>query len=281
MSLELCILASGSAGNCSVIRDDGGRAMLVDAGIGPRTLATRLNGTGVEPDQIRAICLTHLDRDHLNLNNVAFWIRHGIRLYVHETRAEELRRAVPIATLQALIEPFEREFSPLDGVNVSAISLLHDDTGSHGFVFEGSDSRIGYATDLGRVPVRMFEMFQELDVLAIESNYDPQMQRESDRPSFLKQRIMGGRGHLSNEQAFEAVRKILDGAERRGDRLPGHIALLHRSQQCNCPRIVRRLFESDSRIRQRLTLSEQDNRTGWMGPDRQARVGEQLLLGWA
>jgi hypothetical protein len=71
---------------------------------------------------------------------------------------------------------------------------------------------------------RLIDRFCELDLLAIESNYDPKMQVESPRPWFLKQRIMGGRGHLSNEQAFAAVRAVLDACEKRGLAIPKRIS---------------------------------------------------------
>jgi phosphoribosyl 1,2-cyclic phosphodiesterase len=162
-----------------------------------------------------------------------------------------------------------------------AVSLAHDREGSHGFVFEGFGCRIGYATDLGRVPVTLVDHFKRLDVLCVESNYDPQMQLSSARPWFLKNRIMGGAGHLSNEQAYDLVRKILDRAERASARLPTHIVLLHRSRECNCPRLMRKLFERDARIKPRLTLAEQYEPSGWLRVrPGQPLAGEQLALAW-
>ena len=65
MSLELCVLASGSSGNCSMVRAAAG-VVLIDAGIGPRTVAKRMIGSGVSLRDVRAICLTHLDSDHFS-----------------------------------------------------------------------------------------------------------------------------------------------------------------------------------------------------------------------
>ena len=125
-------------------------------------------------------------------------------------------------------------------------------------------------------------MFCGLDVLCIESNYDPRMQADSPRPGFLKRRITGGRGHLSNEEAFAAVRAILDRRQSRGRRPPAHIVLLHRSRQCNCPDLVRRLFTRDARIAPRLTLAEQYERSEWLrlAPSLPPLVGEQMTLAW-
>ena len=288
MSLSLCILASGSSGNCSVLRSPTG-AMLIDCGIGPRTAAGRMKGLGVGVAQVSAICLTHLDSDHFNPAWGRRIVQQGIALYCHQERAEELwRLGGGGGELARLIRPFDgRPFSPLQGVHFTAIRLEHDEHGSHGFRVEGFGASLGYATDLGRAKAQLVRHFCGVGILAIESNYDPQMQAESDRPWFLKRRIMGGRGHLSNQEALEAVRRILDQADRRGAALPRHIVLLHRSRQCNCPRLLRRLFSGDRRIAQRLVLAEQDRPTGWLwaptGAESRAPQppGSQLVLQWA
>jgi phosphoribosyl 1,2-cyclic phosphodiesterase len=285
MSLELCVLASGSSGNCSVIRAPGAGVVLIDAGIGPRTTAKRLAGTGVSVRDVRAICLTHLDSDHFNANWVNAIVRLGVRVHCCASRVDGLIRRAELDAADAfarLIFPFDREpFDVLPCVRLRPLRFAHDREGSHGFVIEGRGCRIGYATDLGRVPVTLIDEFCDLDVLAIESNYDPHMQQTSGRPYFLQQRIMGGRGHLSNQQAFDAIRSILDRCERSAARLPSHIVLLHRSRQCNCPRLMRRLFARDARIAPRLTLADQFEPSGWLKvKDRAPLAGEQLSLAW-
>ena len=185
-----------------------------------------------------------------------------------------------VRAFEALVVPFDgRAFSPIDGLCANPIPLAHDRMGSHGFVIEGFGVRVGYATDLGRVPQRLIEHFGELDLLAIESNYDPQMQMDSARPWYLKNRIMGGSGHLSNVQALQAIRMILDRCEQRATRMPAHIVLLHRSRECNCPKLLRETFCEDPRIARRLTLAEQSERTGWLGPQAVTpSAGQQLAL---
>ena len=87
------------------------------------------------------------------------------------------------------------------------------------------------------------------------------MQRDSARSARLKQRVMGPRGHLSNEQAFEALVRVMD---LSGSRLPRHVVLLHRSRQCNTPSIVRSVFERDARLAPRLVLADQHQATPWL-----------------
>ncbi len=273
MSLELCILASGSAGNAAIIRSPTG-VVLIDAGIGPRTLAKRLDGTGVRPADISALCLTHLDGDHFSPRWASTLRRLNIRVYCHANKVDDLALCVP--DLVPLIRPFNVDpFSPTEGLTCDPIHFAHDRLGSHGFVVDGFGYRIGYATDLGHVPRHFFDRFRDLDCIALESNYDPKMQADSARPSFLKRRITGGHGHLSNPQALSAIRKLLD----RARQLPDHIVLLHRSQECNCPELVRELFSTDQRIAPRLTLAQQHERSPWLGRmPRAPRVGEQLTL---
>jgi len=288
MSIELCILASGSSGNSTVVRTPVG-VMLIDAGIGPRTCAKRLAGTGVSVRDVRDICLTHLDSDHFRLTWIATILQQQIRIRCHHSRAKALidmlrETAIDrsdLGKLVQLIHPFDLALSPMDGLNISTISLAHDETGSHGFVLDGFGCRVGYATDLGRVPKYLIDRFHELDVLALESNYDPEMQKTSGRPWFLKNRIMGGAGHLSNEQAFDAIRALLDRSESTGQRLPSHIVLLHRSRECNCPKLMQKLFAQDPRIAPRLTIAEPFARTEWLRPrPMKAIVGEQLAMQW-
>lgn len=273
MSLELCILASGSAGNASILRSPAG-ILLIDAGIGPRTLAKRLDGTGVCLTDIAALCLTHLDADHFSPRWTATLCHLNIPVYCHADKVDGLALCAP--DLAPLIRPFGADaFSPIDGLACDPVEFPHDHLGSHGFVVDGYGYRVGYATDLGHVPRHFYDRFRDLDCIALESNYDPQMQADSARPSFLKRRITGGHGHLSNVQAFVAVRKILD----RSRRLPDHIVLLHRSQECNCPEVVQRLFGADPRIAPRLTLAQQDERSPWLGRlNRPPCIGEQLTF---
>jgi phosphoribosyl 1,2-cyclic phosphodiesterase len=273
MSLELCILASGSAGNAAILRSPAG-VLLIDAGIGPRTLSELLDGTGVHLPDISALCLTHLDGDHFSPHWVSTLRRLNIPIYCHANKVGGLALCCP--DLMPLIRPFEAApFSPIDRLTCDPIPFPHDQLGSHGFVVDGFGYRIGYATDLGRVPSYLFDRFRDLDCIALESNYDPQMQADSGRPLFLRRRITGGHGHLSNLQAFAAIRKILD----RARRLPDHIVLLHRSQECNCPELLHKLFSSDNRIAPRLTLAQQHERSPWLGrTNRAPLVGEQLTL---
>ena len=299
MSLELCVLGSGSGGNSTVVRSPWG-TFLIDAGFGPRATAERMGadgGIGVDVKDVSAMVLTHLDHDHFNKNWFQTILKMGIRVFCSESRreeivesaegieAEEKLRAKHFAGagLKKLVVGFDGQFEPVKGVKLDPFELAHDETGSHGFVMECDGYKVGFATDLGHVPEALIERFCGVDVVALESNYDPEMERNSSRPYYLKQRIMGGHGHLSNEQALEAVRAILDRTESMhgADRLPRHIVLLHRSRECNCPKLLKKLFTKDRRIAQVLTLTHQEERTPWLSArSARAHVSVQMTMAW-
>src|SRR6185312_2234304 len=187
MSVEVCVLASGSGGNCTVVRTPSG-TMLLDAGLGPRNTAKRMNGTGVSIKDVSAICLTHLDSDHFSLDWVPTILNNNIRVHCHADGVEKLRELTEDRLIHIVVA-FDGSFEPLEGLKFQATVVAHDEKCCCGFVIDGFGCRVGFATDLGHVPRDLIEAFSSLDILAIESNYDPRMQIESTRPAFLKQRI--------------------------------------------------------------------------------------------
>lgn len=261
--LRFSVLGSGSGGNSSVLQW-AGRSMLIDAGFGPRTTARRLRAAGIDLADLTAVCVSHFDRDHFRPTWMAALLQYRIKLLLHRWHLGDFER-LPGARLlgrAGLLHVFDSQpFEVMASLTGTAVRLPHDMKGTTGFLFESAGGRVGYATDLGHVPAELIHRFAGVDLLAIESNYDPQMQMQSGRPVFLKRRIMGGRGHLSNEQAFDAVRRIVD-ASPAG--CPQHIVLLHRSRQCNCPYVVRRVFNQDPRIGPRVMLTEQRRRSRWL-----------------
>src|SRR2546421_7208328 len=131
MSIELCVLASGSLGNCSILRTPGG-VLLIDMGIGPRTTARRMEGTGAGVCDVAAVCLTHLDRDHFSPTWAATLIKHDIRVYCHADRVDDLLRITGQPELAELLEPFNGDaFEPIANLRAHPIRLHHDQTGSH------------------------------------------------------------------------------------------------------------------------------------------------------
>ncbi len=208
--------------------------MLLDAGFSPRETRRRLEAAGFRPADLRAVVLTHPDSDHLHSG----WKRTvgglvGPRLLVRGRHAEAVRAQGYLAAwIDEFTDPFE-----VAGIRFDPFPLPHDSLGSTAFRIAVGQRVAAHATDLGRRTVRLVEFLAGADALFLESNYDPAMQRASGRSPYLIDRIMGGDGHLSNEQALEIAVAV--------DRVQplGSLQLLHLSRQCNCPTIVTRLWE--------------------------------------
>jgi ribonuclease BN (tRNA processing enzyme) len=255
----LCILASGSSGNCSVLiapdaaADRGRRVCLIDAGMSPRRTERMLAELGLALTELDSIILTHLDHDHYHAG-WATGLPAGARVRLHKRHAHRARRdgVVPEAH-----ETFDDGFDLGAGTRVRVCMASHDNLGVASFRFEfarvgGDAACLGFATDLGRVTPQLVEHLQGVDVLAIESNYCPQLQQSSMRPWFLKRRIMGGSGHLSNQQAREAIEAI----EPRS-----HVVFLHLSRECNRPEI---LAEMHAGADYAITIAHSEQPTRWV-----------------
>lgn len=272
---EVCVLGSGSRGNCTVLRAKRGGedlfACLIDIGLSPRMTAARLESVGISMDLVQSAVLTHLDRDHCHEGWGQGLPRH-VEVFVHKGH---LDRAYRYGLNRGFMHGFEGTFDTRDGVRVAPVMTFHDQLGTAAFRFclpqAAHAGELGFATDCGRVTDELLDHLQGVDVLAIESNYCPVMQAQSQRPDFLKRRITGGRGHLSNHEALEAIHAI--GPSE-------HVVLLHLSRDCNCPDQVAGLHEGADYS---LTIAGQDEPTRWVRVERGARVrlAQGLLFGRA
>lgn len=257
----LAVLASGSRGNCALLlgppESTGERpAVLIDAGLSPKATFAALERAGVAPERLRAVMFTHLDHDHCHPGwsapspSQARLPRH-VRVLVHR---RHLGRAQRMMLNASRAEPFTESVVVDDWLNARVTMAGHDSLGVAVFAMRVADALLGWATDLGRPTSEVLEhlaCLRDCGTLAIESNYCPERQMASARPEFLKQRIMGGAGHLSNQQTLQTVRQVR----------PVHAVLLHLSQQCNCPEAVRSLHEGSGVP---ITIASQDVPTPWL-----------------
>lgn len=248
---SFCVLASGSTGNCSVLsigRAGGRDIYLIDAGLSPRRTFADLRLVGVDPGEVRGVLLTHLDRDHWH-PGWAHKLPAGAFIAASARHARSGRRA---GILPPTVRPFDAPFALGDGAMAHPISLSHDAHGVAAFRIDFGRGSLGFATDLGRVPEALVQHFRGVEVLAIESNYCPRLQHASGRPDYLKRRIMGGSGHLSNQECLAAVEGI---APR------DHVVFLHLSRECNHPDLVGSMHAGAEYA---ITISTHERPTRWV-----------------
>ena len=250
----LCVLASGSSGNCAVLRTANGRLVLIDAGLSPKRTAMALGALGHDMADVAAVVLTHLDHDHFYSSwagAIPRKLAGDACLWVHASHSKE-RRLDPLHECGRL-KTFERDaFEPCASASFTSRLASHDAEGVATFRISTPDGELGYLTDLGEVTQKLVDFHRGVGVLAIESNYCPRLQVRSGRPDFLKQRIMGGAGHLSNQQCLSATEAISPAS---------HAVFLHLSRECNSPEIVGELHEGANYAR---TIAGPDQPTRWV-----------------
>ena len=247
MTLRLTVLASGSAGNASLVQADR-FGVLIDAGLGPRILGDRLREAGYSWSDVHAQLLSHTHSDHWNDRTLAWLARRKHLLYCHPSHHAILsRHSTGFASLltAGLVREYQawQPFTLGPGLTCLPVPVQHDAGATFAFRLDGPRDlfgqgvSLGYASDLGCWDESLVEALAEVDVLAIEFNHDVFMQQASGRPRLLIERVLGNQGHLSNAQAADLLRAVT----RRGP--PGrlcHVVQLHLSRDCNRPELARR-----------------------------------------
>jgi L-ascorbate metabolism protein UlaG (beta-lactamase superfamily) len=236
VSATFTVLASGSSGNAALLRA-GDFGLLIDLGIGPRTLERRLGQAGFCWDDIDAVVLTHTHGDHWRERSLAYALARDLVFYCHDSHIRFLTASSP-AFAELLhadrVLNFEpgRAFFPDGPLRLLPIELAHDSHRTFGFriELESDGGAAGYIADLGRFDEALVELLCDLDLLALEFNHDETMQLESGRPRDLIDRILGPHGHLSNRQAQALLQRILI---RSAKVRPHSIVPLHLSRDCN------------------------------------------------
>jgi len=230
MSLQIASLNSGSNGNCYYIGDDHD-AILVDAGISCRETERRLARLGLELKKIRAVFISHEHSDHTRGVRVLSK-KHRIPVYITEMTRQAGRLYLETSLLNTFDEGKPLTFGRLI---VHPFGKHHDGVDPHSFTISSNGLRVGVFTDIGRVCERVIAHFSQCHAAFLEANYDPGMLEQGGYPAWLKRRIRGGNGHLSNTESLELVRA------HRSPELR-YLILSHLSAINNRPDIVQELF---------------------------------------
>jgi phosphoribosyl 1,2-cyclic phosphodiesterase len=196
-------LQSGSSGN-SIYVEAGGARLLFDAGICGVQAARRLAAFGRDIRDVDALVISHDHADHVRCAGV-YQRKYGLPLYITSRTLDASLHRHRLGRLG------EVNFFPsggtieLGGASVLTVPTPHDGTEGVAFVVVSGGKRLGILTDLGHVFDGLLPLVSSLDAVFMESNYDPEMLARGPYPAFLKRRIKGPEGHISNTEAAELL----------------------------------------------------------------------------
>ena len=223
--LEVCTLASGSSGNCLLVRG-GGSQVLVDAGISCRRIVTALRQLGVDPRALDGVLITHEHSDHI-AGLATLTKQYRLPVYASRGTGWELCRR--IAFVEEVLRPFEPgEAFQAGALEAASFPTPHDAAQSVGYVLSHGGKRAAVATDLGYVTPEVERGIRGAELLVCEANHDVEWLRSGPYPYSLKARILGDRGHLSNEAGAELAWTAVEGGARA-------VVLAHLSHENNTP----------------------------------------------
>lgn len=221
--MEVALLASGSQGNASLFASGGPftTRVMVDAGIGPKTLKKRLRALGMQLPH--ALVITHAHKDHVgHAKKIAE--KYALPLYLSEATA----RATGLHGHAQV-----RIYSPREPFVIGALTFaptpLPHDAAQVAFLVSDQVSSAALCTDLGEVTQRLPELLRQADLLLIESNHDEALLESGPYPDFLKRRVASARGHLSNFQTHGLLRALVRDPESR----VRQVVLMHLSHTNN------------------------------------------------
>lgn len=229
--MRMCSIASGSSGNCIYVGSDDTH-LLVDTGISKKRIEEGLKTLELKGEDLDGILITHEHSDHIQGLGV-FSRKYEIPIYATPGTIMGIKSYSGLGKMSEGLyreiradEPFE-----LGDMTVKPFAISHDANEPSGYRLEQGEKSVAVATDLGKYDSYTVECLRNLDAVLLEANHDIHMLEVGGYPYYLKQRILGDRGHLSNELSGRLLCDILH------DNLK-HIVLGHLSKENNYAKLA-------------------------------------------
>ncbi|MBS6398221.1 MAG: MBL fold metallo-hydrolase [Clostridiales bacterium] len=207
--MRLCSIASGSSGNC-IYTGSENTHLLVDAGISAKKIEAGLRELEVEGRDIQGLLITHEHSDHIKGAGILAR-RYGFPIYATEGTISQMKGMSTLGKIDESLYHTIRADEPfcIGDMEIEPFHISHDAADPVAYRFRCGEKSAAVATDMGVYNDYIVEHLKDLDVLLLEANHDIQMLQVGPYPYPLKQRILGDRGHLSNESAGQLLCRIL------------------------------------------------------------------------
>lgn len=228
--LYIAALNSGSNGNCYYIGNEH-EAILVDTGISCRETEKRMLRLGLSMAHVKAIFISHEHTDHVR-GLATLSAKYNLPVYITQGTLNNCRFNIREDLIRLL---YSTQTISVGSLSVTSFLKIHDASEPHSFMVSYEKTRVGVFTDIGTACEQLIFHFKQCHAAFLETNYDDDLLSKSPYPYFLKQRISGGKGHLSNKQA-------LDIFINHKPPYMTHLLLSHLSKDNNNPELAHRLF---------------------------------------
>ena len=199
--MKVCVLASGSKGNCCYIETEKTK-ILIDIGLNCITTERKLLEKNINPDEIDAILITHTHKDHVE----------GLRVFNKKHKAVAYLTQIMYKELNQELKNYKfiNDTIEIKDLKITSIKTSHDAEDSNGYIISDQKSSIVYITDTGYINIKNHKLLKNKTMYILESNHDVEMlMNNPNYPYHIKQRILGDKGHLSNKDSAYYLKKFI------------------------------------------------------------------------
>lgn len=250
MTLRFCSLASGSSGNCYLIKTDN-KALLIDAGISGKKIFQGLEAADVALENVCGVLVTHEHIDHVKSLPILSKKLPNVKIYANDSTWDSIER--PVAEEKRASFRTGEDFY-IDDFLIRPFPIPHDAADPVGFSIYINDRQISIATDVGHITDEIFCEITNADLLLLEANHEEEILLMGSYPYHLKRRILGEHGHLSNVSAGECLCELIEANPKKRRILLGHLSRENNDPSVALLAVKNTLMEKDIFIGRDLAL---------------------------
>jgi phosphoribosyl 1,2-cyclic phosphodiesterase len=248
-------LGSGSTGNATLVEASGlvPFRLLIDCGLGLKQLTRRLGGAGLQPEDIHAVFITHEHGDHIGCAH-SLALRHRIPVWM----SRGTYQGIGSPDFDGLLRTARDSHAiDLGSLQIMPFTVPHDAREPLQLTCTDGATKLGVLTDLGHATAHLLAHLAGCDSLLLECNHDSELLAQSSYPPFLKRRVGGLYGHLSNSAAGEIVESVLHGRLKL-------LVAAHLSEQNNRPELAHQAMTDALGSATELVIADAASGTRWL-----------------
>lgn len=227
--MKVVSLASGSKGNCYLVATEKTK-ILIDNGLSKKYLLENLEKLRISPENIDAVIVSHEHSDHIK-GLETFINNYNAKIYIHNDSVTEVNKYLKNRLKNEKIF-FNDDIISIKDLSIENFEVSHDSKHCCGFTIKDNNAKVSICTDLGCINTNILNHIKESNLVYLEANHDEKLVLDNQNyPAFLKQRILGNKGHLSNKTSSEIIGALYNSGVKQ-------VVLSHLSEENNSPSLA-------------------------------------------